>query len=1539
MATFGRLRVLLCRCVGLFCAVFLLLATLHAQSFLQPALVPTGNWPAAIYTADVNGDGYPDLIYIDHGATPSASTTHVLIGDGKGGFTASATIATAGDSIAFSTLPVGGGGGLQTILWVTNDTLGFTIHRASDCGSAGNCVLSSRGPLLFPYANAKTPELHYLTLAKLNPNRGADQYSPELLLEDTANQLLYDVIFNPDGTSVLYSAALPDGAGPLSVVPGLSSAAPVTLVVEGLVNKTAQVFNNGPALAQANLPIPQPTSRIPNVQSLLIRDVNGDGRPDLIAEGTNGHIDVYPGNGDGTFGTTSIGGTGPLDGLTGNGGHLITVADLNHDGQLDALTSTPAGVSTLLGAGTSYLKLGGVYNAGPGHTSYAVADFNGDGNLDLAVDSPEGIAILYGNADGSFQTSVAFPTGAPALSAATGVFTASGKLDVVASTAATQGQLLRGAGDGTLAYNGFPGTPVPTTTKAGTAGLWSVVKAADFDNDGHTDLLFTADGSNANLPAVGSVPGVYLQHGDGNGNFGDPIPAAAQLQFTYPASSSCSPPFDHFPGQFFGTSVIADFNGDGILDYANRDAAAYRIMRGNDGTANNYYFREPTLYWSGVDGAGTTVDCNAHAHDLVATADFNNDGVPDLIFQGFKGSSGSLIEYASDPQRGLPILGDLSVDGSLTTSGQLTAPQINSVFGGVSSTFNQPYFPGAMTTADLDGDGNIDLLVTYANLSADPTNPSTSTPNYLYIWYGSGGGKFLTSAKHPVNPVRTQLSRNYYQVAIADVNNDGIPDLILSDGLIVSYQLGMGDGTFGPEHHLLAGQGINTIATASLRGTRVTDLVIANGGAALANPVANHESLAVDPVVNTGGITVLLNGVTPKAMQATLTASPEPSVFFSAYKIIADESYPTPQTGVVTFYQDGMLLGAVPTVGGIATYSVPAGIEYLPATHALTASFASAGSVGATQSLTGSHVITRAPVTVTLTPTTPLTVYYGQAIDGVFSVQVVDGNYPATGNYTLYDNGAPVAICTAIPTTQACPYGNPVLLDAGSHVFTINYLGDSVNAPGTSPNYTFTILPDTTSLTLASSSNPAYLGQTVTFTSVATGNIVTPVGSVTFTDGAQLNQTRALAAGMATLGVAGLALGTHTINASYPGNLDFNPANAPAIQQQILADLTSITLASSKNPAILGDSVTFTATVSGNYLAPNGAVNFLDAGKVIGGGTVTPGTNNLSTITFTTSSLSVGTHPITAVYVGNASFKSATSAILNEVIQPVPLGTLPSFTKLSSDLNPSAPKQVVTFTAQVQVPNVLPTTATGTVTFFDGTNALGTGTLNSFGVATFQTAALTTGTHPITASYAGFVSTTAPAILPSASAILSQVVTMAIDPSGSGFLMNITPGSLTLNVGHTGIITVSITDVGGFNQPVALTCANLAPETSCTFLPSALVPAGGGNVTLQVATSAPRDCNTNTPYGGVSSNSTPRWPFGIAAATLCFIAIRRRRFKGLLLLVAATALTGISGCGRCTDLGTRPGNYSFQITAVAQGGPVTQTRTVNVPLTMTLPGN
>jgi hypothetical protein len=100
----------------------------HSQAFPQPVIVKTGNWPAAVYTADVNNDGYADLIYIDQGAAANQpSVTHILLNNGSGSFTQSASVATVGNSLAIGTFL---GTGHVDIAWMTTSPSGFGIHVA-----------------------------------------------------------------------------------------------------------------------------------------------------------------------------------------------------------------------------------------------------------------------------------------------------------------------------------------------------------------------------------------------------------------------------------------------------------------------------------------------------------------------------------------------------------------------------------------------------------------------------------------------------------------------------------------------------------------------------------------------------------------------------------------------------------------------------------------------------------------------------------------------------------------------------------------------------------------------------------------------------------------------------------------------------------------------------------------------------------------------------------------------------------------------------------------------------------------------------------------------------------------------------------------------------------------------------------------------------------------------------------------------------------------------------------------------------------------
>ena len=134
-------------------------------------------------------------------------------------------------------------------------------------------------------------------------------------------------------------------------------------------------------------------------------------------------------------------------------------------------------------------------------------------------------------------------------------------------------------------------------------------------------------------------------------------------------------------------------------------------------------------------------------------------------------------------------------------------------------------------------------------------------------------------------------------------------------------------------------------------------------------------------------------------------------------------------------------------------------------------------------------------------------------------------------------------------------------------------------------------------------------------------------------------------------------------------------------------------------------------------------------------GTASLGSVSLATGTasFSTSSLDVASHSITAVYAGDANYTGSTST--SAVTQVVNQAS--TTTSLTAAPNTSVFGQSVTFTATVaaSLPGVgLPT---GNVDFMEGTTKLGSGVLGGNGTATFSDSSLAAGSHSITAIYDG----------------------------------------------------------------------------------------------------------------------------------------------------------------------------------------------------------
>jgi|GEM_PF-3566906 YVTN family beta-propeller protein len=234
-------------------------------------------------------------------------------------------------------------------------------------------------------------------------------------------------------------------------------------------------------------------------------------------------------------------------------------------------------------------------------------------------------------------------------------------------------------------------------------------------------------------------------------------------------------------------------------------------------------------------------------------------------------------------------------------------------------------------------------------------------------------------------------------------------------------------------------------------------------------------------------------------------------------------------------------------------------------------------------------------------------------------------------------------------------------------------------------------------------------------------------------------------------GVALVALNKHNeALKAFDKALEINPQDSIALKGKsalsnigskfdTMTELTSLT-----NKSTFGQLITFTAkigTPSQGIKKPSGIVIFIDGDTQIGTETV-----NSAQAILTTSLLSVGSHSITAKYIGDNNFKPSTSSILTLMIlnqsdlelQPIRIENpmLDTMTAVTSSANEYTSGQPITFTAKIDTMSQRAEKPLGTVTFIDGNTQIGTETVNS-GQAILTTSSLSVGSHSITDQYIG----------------------------------------------------------------------------------------------------------------------------------------------------------------------------------------------------------
>jgi autotransporter-associated beta strand protein len=406
---------------------------------------------------------------------------------------------------------------------------------------------------------------------------------------------------------------------------------------------------------------------------------------------------------------------------------------------------------------------------------------------------------------------------------------------------------------------------------------------------------------------------------------------------------------------------------------------------------------------------------------------------------------------------------------------------------------------------------------------------------------------------------------------------------------------------------------------------------------------------------------------------------------------------------------------------------------------------------------------------------------YGQQIllTALVTPEPGTGPIPTSDTVTFtFDTGTSAGIVSATVNVDSTGHATfdpqlaiPGVVTVGNHAVTATFNGDAnFNTAMTTfnPPNGQVVNKDSTHITLvASPANPVYLQQTTVTATVLPNppGAGVPTGMLTFTvDPGTPNQTQqtfTLSSGQAVLTLpANLTVGPHTVQASYnaPGDANFLPTTSSNLVIDVGQDPTGVSVISSAPISGLGQSVTFTATVTSTgpvsgLPTPTGVVKF-----IIDGNNSNPPQVQLNNgmAAYTTSSLGLGTHTVVVQYLGTVTWAPSTSSTFQQVVRNATVTHLVS----STNGQTAPPNSNITFTATVQPAQVGLPAPTGQVDFvIDGVDQgpvnLTVGTTSS--TAQISTNTLGAGGHNITATYLGVASPPANGYAPSSDTITQFV--------------------------------------------------------------------------------------------------------------------------------------------------------------------------------------
>ncbi len=995
----------------------------------------TGSYPQSVTVGDFNGDGHSDLAVANSGS----NNVTILLGNGSGGFTAATGSPFAGGNqpLSIATADLNGDGHLDLAIADGGSTVTVLLGNGS-----GGFTAASGSPF------AAGSDTYGVAIADYN----GDGY-PDLATANFGSNNVTVLLGNGSGGfTAATGSPFAAGANPASVAVGdfNGDGHPDLAIANTISNNVTVLLNSAPAItanprsltfyasagqaASAAIPVSIASTQSGSTYTVLTSQSWLQGSPTsnltgsattvtLSAESAPLSAGTYSGivhfTASNFFETTTavtLNVTNPSGTLTADTGspfavgsfpYSIAVADFNGDGHQDLAVPSVVGndVTVLFGNGSGRFTAdsNGPFPTAGEPDSIAVADFNGDGHLDIATANYTGssVSVLLGDGTGGFTTAPGSPitVGSEPFSIATADFNGDGHADLVTADQGTnEVAVLLGNGFGEF----FPASGSPFTV--GAAPRWAAV--GDFNGDGHPDLVTANQDSN----------NVTVLLGNGSGGFTE-APDSPFLTGNHPIYVT-----------------VADFNGDGHPDLAimNQADSTVTVLLGNGAGG-----------FTAATGSPFTVGSQPYA---AAVADFNGDGYPDLAVVntasnnvtvllgngsgGFTAASGAFA-VGSVPRD--IALGDFNEDGrpdfATANSGSNDATVLLGGPGSTSATLSTT----AGSTITYGTAVPLTLTVSDSGTSFNSSNLPTGTATF---YDGSTPLGAATQTASPYSFSTSTLGAGSHTLS-AQYDGNSASQASTSNTISIMVNQASQTITFGPINNQTLGASPFTIMASASSGL-----------------VVSFTSTTL-PVCTVSGALVTIVG----AGLCSITASQLGNINYSAASSVMQSFMVSPASQTITFNALGnVAFGTAPfTISASASSGLP--VTFSSTTPSVctvagtTVTIVGGGACSITASQAGNATYSAASLTRTFNVSQA-----SQAITFLPLGNVVFGTTPFTINASA-SSGLPVTFTST--TSAVCGvYGSTVaIISAGTCSIAASQAGNASYSAATNVTQSFTVTP------------------------------------------------------------------------------------------------------------------------------------------------------------------------------------------------------------------------------------------------------------------------------------------------------------------------------------------------------------------------------------------------------------------------------------------------------------------------------------------------